>query len=80
MRSGKEPAFAAIAADVSGARRGTSFATLPIALRHAEASANLPLHHKDPMDRFLIAQAIVEGMTIVTAARFFAACSVSLLW
>jgi PIN domain nuclease of toxin-antitoxin system len=40
----------------------------------------LPLHHKDPMDRFLIAQAIVEDMTIVTADRSFAAYAAQLLW
>jgi PIN domain nuclease of toxin-antitoxin system len=49
-------------------------------MRHAQVAANLPLHHKDPMDRFLIAQAIVEDMTIVTADAAFVRYSVKLLW
>jgi PIN domain nuclease of toxin-antitoxin system len=80
FRSGKEPAFAAVAADVSGTVAAQGFTVLPITLSHGEASANLPLHHKDPMDRFLIAQAIVEDMTIVTADRSFAAYAAQLLW
>jgi PIN domain nuclease of toxin-antitoxin system len=33
---------------------------------HAAALANLPLIHKDPFDRMLVAQAIVEGLTLIT--------------
>jgi len=33
---------------------------------HAAALANLPLIHKDPFDRMLVAQAVVEGLTLVT--------------
>jgi PIN domain nuclease of toxin-antitoxin system len=40
---------------------------LPITVAHALALADLPLHHKDPFDRILVAQARVEGLTIVTA-------------
>lgn len=40
---------------------------LPISIHHAEAVRNLPLHHKDPFDRLLVAQAKVEGLTLVTA-------------
>ncbi len=39
---------------------------VPIELTHVEALANLPPAHRDPFDRLLIAQAITEGMTIVT--------------
>lgn len=42
------------------------FSHLPLAFHHAEAAAHLPLHHKDPFDRFLIAQAQAEGLTLVT--------------
>ena len=40
---------------------------LPVGLDHALASGALPLHHRDPFDRTLVAQARVEGMTLVTA-------------
>jgi PIN domain nuclease of toxin-antitoxin system len=40
---------------------------LDISLGHAAVAASLPLHHRDPFDRMLIAQAIVERLTLVTA-------------
>jgi PIN domain nuclease of toxin-antitoxin system len=80
FRSGKEPSFGGIAADVAGAVMAQGFTELAITPRHAEVSANLPYHHRDPMDRFLIAQAIVEEMTIVTADRSFDSYSARLLW
>ena len=42
------------------------FAHLPLTFHHAEHAAQLPMHHRDPFDRFLIAQAQIEGLTIVT--------------
>jgi PIN domain nuclease of toxin-antitoxin system len=38
---------------------------------HGMAIADLPLHHRDPFDRLLIAQARSEGLTIVTADPYF---------
>jgi PIN domain nuclease of toxin-antitoxin system len=40
---------------------------LPISFEHAIAVGNLPLHHSDPFDRMLVAQAQCEGLAIVTA-------------
>jgi PIN domain nuclease of toxin-antitoxin system len=40
---------------------------LAIASEHAIVAADLPPLHKDPFDRILIAQAIVEGMTLITS-------------
>jgi PIN domain nuclease of toxin-antitoxin system len=42
---------------------------LDISVHHAKEAGTLPLHHRDPFDRMLIAQAIVEGLTIVTRDR-----------
>ena len=47
------------------------FAHLPLSFHHAELAARLPRHHKDPFDRFLIAQAQAEGLTIVTRDAHF---------
>lgn len=44
---------------------------LPIEWRHVESGVDLPLHHRDPLDRMLIAQARCEGLTIVTRDRCF---------
>ena len=42
------------------------FTHLPLTFHHAEQAANLPMHHRDPFDRFLIAQARAEGLVLVT--------------
>ena len=42
------------------------FLELPVTSEHAVAIATLPHLHKDPFDRLLLAQAIVEGMTLLT--------------
>jgi PIN domain nuclease of toxin-antitoxin system len=44
----------------------SGFVELPVTFRHAARIAVLPLHHRDPFDRLLVAQADVEGLTLVT--------------
>jgi PIN domain nuclease of toxin-antitoxin system len=56
------------------------FTELPLTLRHAEDLERLPKHHGDPHDRILIAQARVEGATIVTHDRAFEAYGVPVIW
>ena len=45
--------------------------SLEITAGHALRAAALPLHHRDPFDRMLIAQAQMEGMTLVSADPIF---------
>ena len=45
----------------------------------ALAADQLPWHHDDPFDRMLIAQAVAEGLTIVTRDKRFSGCDVALL-
>lgn len=54
--------------------------SLEITAVHALRVAELPLHHRDPFDRMLIAQAQVEEMTLVSADSIFNLYDVSLLW
>ena len=42
------------------------FTHLPLTFHHAEQAGNLPLHHRDPFDRLLVAQAQAEGLILVT--------------
>ncbi|MXX85954.1 MAG: type II toxin-antitoxin system VapC family toxin [Acidobacteria bacterium] len=42
------------------------FTHLPLTFEHAEHAGTLPMHHRDPFDRFLIAQARMEGLILVT--------------
>ena len=46
--------------------RRAGYTDLPVTFHHAEMAASLPLHHRDPFDRMLIAQAQAEGLTLVT--------------
>lgn len=52
---------------------------LPIELKHVLALSTLPSHHKDPFDRLLIAQAIVEEAMLVSADSKLSAYPIKLL-
>jgi PIN domain nuclease of toxin-antitoxin system len=45
---------------------GEGFEELPFTAAHAEAALELPPIHRDPVDRYLVAQALVEGLTLAT--------------
>jgi PIN domain nuclease of toxin-antitoxin system len=51
----------------------------PVTLTHVLALDALPIHHKDPFDRLLIAQSIEEDLTLVSADSQFSSYSVKLL-
>jgi len=61
-------------------QQNNGFEILPVQLSHALYLENLPPHHKDPFDRLLLSQAIVENMTLVSADADFAKYQVNLLW
>ena len=65
---------------VKDEQQNNGFQILPVQLSHALYLENLPLHHKDPFDRLLISQAIVENMTLVSADPEFSKYQVNLLW
>ncbi|MBS9391237.1 MAG: type II toxin-antitoxin system VapC family toxin [Dolichospermum sp. UKL201] len=48
--------------------------------QHISVIAQLPLHHRDPFDRMLIAQAMVENMPIISADTIFDAYPIQRLW
>jgi PIN domain nuclease of toxin-antitoxin system len=56
------------------------FTLLNIELHHTAKVEKLPFHHRDPFDRLLIAQAMTEKLTIVTADNAFSAYGVKVLW
>jgi PIN domain nuclease of toxin-antitoxin system len=55
------------------------FLELPVTAHYAEAVAKLPLHHRDPFDRMLVTQAMVEGLVLVTADPRLAEYDVKIL-
>ena len=53
---------------------------LPVKLVHVLATESLPLHHRDPFDRLLIARATIEKVPIVTADPEFRRYPIKILW
>jgi PIN domain nuclease of toxin-antitoxin system len=53
---------------------------LPITARHADRVGTLPMHHRDPFDRLLIAQAEVEGFALVTGNGGMTDYEVEVVW
>lgn len=53
---------------------------LDIKLEHLKLVSALPLHHRDPFDRLLIAQAIIEDSLIISADRVFSLDLVQIMW
>lgn len=53
---------------------------LPLTLDHAERQITLPFHHRDPFDRLIAAQSLVEGIPLVSADPIFVAYGVTRIW
>lgn len=56
------------------------FSWLPIGAAHAWQVRELPMHHRDPFDRLLAAQALMEGLPVVTADTRFRDYTVETRW
>ncbi|CAN5464782.1 hypothetical protein BH20ACT19_BH20ACT19_09780 [soil metagenome] len=52
---------------------------LGVSLEHAQRAGALPPHHREPFDRMMVAQAQVEGLTVVTADREISKYDVAIL-
>ena len=61
-----KPDFQVDAAPMRAALLQSGYLELPIVSRHVLALTALPPHHRDPIDRLLVAQAVTEGMTLLT--------------
>ena len=61
-------------------RRNSGIASLPLIEDDAVAAEKLPPHHNDPFDRMLIAQALMNGMILVSPDEAFHPYPVRLLW
>jgi PIN domain nuclease of toxin-antitoxin system len=64
---------------IANQQQTNDVAVLPIELVHVLALQGLPTHHKDPFDRMLVAQAIVEQAILLSADSVFAAYPVQVL-
>jgi PIN domain nuclease of toxin-antitoxin system len=79
-RIGKLPDMAAIVTDLDAAINEQGFKELPVSLRHGQAAGSLPGSHRDPFDRMLIAQAMIENMTLISNEKLFDGYAVRRLW
>jgi PIN domain nuclease of toxin-antitoxin system len=79
-RLGKLPGVDAIVKNIGGAIADQGFVALPISLRHGQAAGALPGLHRDPFDRMLIAQALLENLVLVSNERLFDGYRVARLW
>lgn len=57
-----------------------AFDLLPIELTHVTAVEPLPLHHRDPFDRLLVAQALIDRIPLVSADAVFDQYGITRLW
>lgn len=65
---------------VENQQRINTIQVLPIELGHVLEIDKLPPHHKDPFDRLLIAQAVVEEAVLLSKDTTFSAYSVQVVW
>src|ERR1700733_5547888 len=59
---------------------GNDISILPLEIRHATVLLTLPMHHKDPFDRMIVAQAIVEQIPIVSIDVALDAYGITRIW
>jgi PIN domain nuclease of toxin-antitoxin system len=80
VRSGKLPAAARLTHRLPESLAEQDFKPLAIRLEHGRLGGLLPGAHRDPFDRILAAQALLEDMTLITSDPAFAAFGVKVLW
>jgi PIN domain nuclease of toxin-antitoxin system len=66
--------------DLLSQLQGAGVELLPITARHADLVASLPLHHRDPFDRLLVAQAMLEGLPLVSDDAVLRRYDVEVVW
>ena len=80
FRLGKLPDAALLARDFEAIVAAQGFAELPISTRHARLAGAMTIPHKNPFDRFLIAQSQAEDMVLVSNEALFDGFGVARLW
>jgi PIN domain nuclease of toxin-antitoxin system len=79
-RLGKLPGAAAVSANVAACVADQGFLELPITMAHGQKAGALPGPHRDPFDRMLIAQAMIEDLVLVSNELAFDAYGAPRLW
>jgi len=79
-RLGKLPEAELVATDVIASIESQKFTPLAVSVRHGQTAGALPGLHRDPFDRMLVAQAMMEDLMLVSNERAFDAYGVKRLW
>ena len=79
-RQGKLPEAAPLISDPSEVLARMKFSPLALQLQHARLGGSIDHPHKDPFDRMLAAQALLEGLVLVSADAIFDSMMVTRLW
>jgi PIN domain nuclease of toxin-antitoxin system len=79
-KQGRLPTAASFIGDIEGTVDRHGFLAMPITVNHSDRAGSLALHHKDPFDRMLIAQALATSLTLVSNERLFDRYGVTRLW
>jgi PIN domain nuclease of toxin-antitoxin system len=77
---GKLPEGQSLSDDFSGFLVRNNFTALPITIEHGRLAGRLDGAHKAPFDRMLAAQALIEGVPLVTNDSAFAAFGAQVIW
>ncbi len=80
FRIGKLPGAALLAHDFEAIVAEQGFGELSISVHHARLAGEMNIAHKDPFDRFLIAQAQAEGMILISNEALFDSFAIQRLW
>ena len=80
IKTGKLNAIGSSVAYIRDEMEAYGLQLLPIRYEHILQLESLPIHHSDPFDRLLIAQAITESLPILTRDEKFAPYSIRLIW
>ncbi len=66
--------------DLASETASNNISLLHIKVSHTLKVADLPHHHKDPFDRLIISQAIVENLPVISSDDAFSAYEIDLVW
>lgn len=80
VRLGKLPEAEGLAREFEAALAAADYSGLPISVEHAAHAGRLPIAHKDPFDRLLIAQAQIERVALVSNEVLFDAFGIERIW
>ena len=80
IRLGRLPFAELLAADLSGYIDAQGFAEMPVTVRHGQRAGSLPDLHRDPFDRMLIAQSLIEDCRLVSNEQLFDRYGIERFW